>query len=292
METTTDGFARELWRRLEAIHTVTYFADESKEEAAAIGLRGFWRMYFAFRAAPLGVCSAGTVTAAFFGFAPSMVERAIPGVWELTTPAAALEARTAAATRTLRRLAAVSVETTADDPWVRGVLGDAVDHAPAGALPLFVANRDLPVPDDPVGALWQLATTLREQRGDGHVAQWTARGVAPAEVAVLFVAAGGTERDALQPHRGWTDAEWDEAIERRTAAGHLDAGGGLTPAGRALVDEVETATDRLADAPFVRLATTERRQLLDALTPTAVAVGRSDLIPAINPMGVPLLADG
>lgn len=287
----TDGFARELWRRVEAIHAVMYFAEESKEEAEAIGLRGFWRMYFAFRAAPLGACSAGAVTASFFGFSPGMVARAVPGIWELASPAAAIEARQRAAARALRRLAEHRAEALAADDWAVGVLGDAVAEAAGGALPLFLANRDLSMPDDPVEALWQLTTSLREQRGDAHVAQWTARGVAPIDVAVLFVGAGGTARDALQPHRGWTDDEWEAAIVRQAELGHLSPHGRITEAGQALVDEVEAETDRLADAPFAGQHVHDRARLLHTLTPLARAVSASELIPSVNPMGVALLGD-
>src|SRR5579875_2161232 len=68
------------------------------------GLRGFWRGYFAGRGAPLGRASAAVVTASFFNFAPAFVARAIPAVWELITPEAALRARTAGAVAALRGL--------------------------------------------------------------------------------------------------------------------------------------------------------------------------------------------
>ncbi len=46
--------ARALWRHFEAIHAVTYFAEESRSAAAEAGLKGFWMGYFGFRAAPMG----------------------------------------------------------------------------------------------------------------------------------------------------------------------------------------------------------------------------------------------
>jgi len=53
-------------------------AGQAKVDAGAIGLRGFWRGYFASRSAALGSASAEFVTALFFGFAPGMVRRALP----------------------------------------------------------------------------------------------------------------------------------------------------------------------------------------------------------------------
>ena len=284
-------FARELWRRLETIHAVTYFAPEAVDHAQRIGVTGFWRTYFGYRAAPLGACSAATATAAFFGFAPAMVARAIPAIWDLAPPALLLDARSASAAQALRRLAPVELRTLLDETWAIDALNDAVDRGNAGHLPLYLANRDLPPTDDPTVELWQLATTLREQRGDGHVAAWTVKGFAPVDVAVLFVAAGGTSREALQPNRGWEEHEWQDAITRNTRDGLLTADGNITEPGAALVNDVELTTDQLASAPFEALDSEDRLRLLHLLEPLVRAVTRSELIPAVNPMGVPLLED-
>ncbi len=287
-----DGqFARELWRRLESLHAVTYFAPETSAATKGLGVNGFWRTYFGCRASPLGACSAGVATAAFFGFAPPMVSRAIPSVWELASPGALLEARAAGAAAALRRIAGDELAALARDTGTIGALTDAAERAEGGALPLFLANRDLPPPEDPVAAVWQLATTLREHRGDGHVVTWTAMGFAPVDVAVLFVAVGGTSREALQPNRGWTDDDWAGAIDRAVGHGLLDGDGRAAPAGRDVVAEVERATDRLAATPFAGVDDEARARLLDAITPAARAVARSALIPSVNPMGVRLLDD-
>ena len=93
-----------MWTLFEPIHAVTYFAPEARSAYEQAGLRGFWRGYFAGRAAPLGAASAAVVTASFFNFAPAFVARAIPGVWELITPESALRVRLAGATEALRIL--------------------------------------------------------------------------------------------------------------------------------------------------------------------------------------------
>ena len=49
--------ARHLWTVAEPLHALTYFAPESHEAFEAAGLHGFWRGYFAGRAAPLGAAS-------------------------------------------------------------------------------------------------------------------------------------------------------------------------------------------------------------------------------------------
>jgi hypothetical protein len=65
--------ARGLWTLYEPVHAVTYFAPQAAEAFEHAGLRGFWRGYFAGRAAPLGPVGAAPVTAMFSSFSPSMV---------------------------------------------------------------------------------------------------------------------------------------------------------------------------------------------------------------------------
>ena len=86
------ALARDVWRRLEPVHAVTYFAPQAKAALEAVGYRGFWRGYFAGRAAALGSVGAAPVVAMFYGFAPAMVARALPSVWRIAPPEVALDA--------------------------------------------------------------------------------------------------------------------------------------------------------------------------------------------------------
>jgi hypothetical protein len=90
------GTARLMWTLFEPVHAVLYFTPEARSVFEQAGLRGFWRGYFAGRTAPLGMTSAAVAGASFFNFAPAMVARAIPGIWELITPAGALRPGAAA----------------------------------------------------------------------------------------------------------------------------------------------------------------------------------------------------
>jgi hypothetical protein len=192
--------SRQLWSLFEAVHAVTYFDPVAKASFEAAGLRGFWRGYFAGRSAPLGAVGAGPVTAAFFGFAPAMVARALPDVWARTTPAAALAARLDGARTALAGLlAGVPAAHIAEAAELLSAAARSVD------LPgrvLAAANADLPWPDDPLGRLWHAATILREQRGDGHVAALLTAGVDGSE-SVLWrsVLDGGTLPATMQPAR-------------------------------------------------------------------------------------------
>ena len=92
-----------LWRRLEPVHAVTYFAPEPIGALADAGYRGFWMGYFAGRASPLGAVGPEVVTALFYNFAPSRVARALPAAWDFAPPEAALAARRDGSVAALRR---------------------------------------------------------------------------------------------------------------------------------------------------------------------------------------------
>src|SRR5215470_4530200 len=92
---------RAMWALYEPIHVVTYFAAQARDALTAAGLRGFWRGYFAGRAAPLGAVPAAPVLASFFSFSPSMVTRALPEVWTMASPETTLRARAAGAVAAL-----------------------------------------------------------------------------------------------------------------------------------------------------------------------------------------------
>lgn len=279
-------FARDLWLRIETIHAVTYFGDESTAAAEALGLSGFWMGYFGFRAAPLGLVGAGVVEATFANFAPTFVQRWVPDVWDHATPGALLDARARAASATLRRLApdvdaaAVSVEATLLHAVTRGV---------GAGRPLFAANRLLPVPADGVERLWQLCTCLREHRGDGHVAALTAAGLDGLEAHVLIATEQENSPTDLQRTRGWTEHDWAEAVERCRSRGLIDDAAALTASGVALRADVETRTDALATAPFDGLTVAGCDALIDALDPVARAISASGVIRYPNPMGLPPL---
>src|ERR1700679_1936084 len=101
---TREHLARALWTLFEPIHAVTYFSEQSREALAAIGLQRYWDGYFAGRSAPVGALAGPPVVAMFSGFAPFLVDRALPAVWSVVTPAQVIEARYVGAAATLRAL--------------------------------------------------------------------------------------------------------------------------------------------------------------------------------------------
>ncbi|MEU7814932.1 hypothetical protein [Pseudonocardia sp. NPDC049154] len=272
---------RELWRVIEAVHAVVYFAPEPADRLGGLGLRGFWRRYFASRAAALGPVPAAVVTALFHGFAPGMVARAVPEVWEVAEPSAVVAARTAGAAAALGR-----VRPADWDPGpALAMLGAALPPS-FGGRALAAAHAALPEPADDLARLWHAATVLREYRGDGHVAALVAAGVDGAAAHVLLAALGTLVPDQRE-YRGWSPAEWAGAGEALRARGWLDAGGAITPRGRDARAMIEHCTDDAAAPALAALDDAALEELLAALTPLAAAVVEAGAVPYPNAMGVP-----
>ena len=143
-------------------------------------MRGFWMGYAAQRAAPLGAASAAIATAAFFGFHPDRIARALPDAWA-PDDARGRACRPARPVR-MRRCGGCGVTHAAAAPKrsrPRTSPGRPQRAPIARAACWRAANQALPRPAQPHLALWQAATTLREHRGDGHIAVLVARGVTP-----------------------------------------------------------------------------------------------------------------
>jgi hypothetical protein len=280
------GLARALWHRLEAVNAVTYFSAECRDAPARLGLEGFWMGYFACRAAPMGAVEPGVVDATFFNFHPDRVRRAIPDAWTLAAPDDLVVVRAEAAAAALRRLL---TEGGADElaDAALPLLQEAIGRASGAGRPLFAANRDLSLPDDPVAALWQAATTLREHRGDSHVALLTAEGLDGCEVHVLFAACEGLAAELYQQSRGWSADDWERAVQRLSARGLITDDGQPTDRGRALRDQIERYTDQLAAAPYAGIGDDSIRRLLTDLAPAAERIASSGEIMFPNPMGLP-----
>ncbi len=277
---------RQLWWATEPYHAITYFAPEIPEASARLGLKGFWMSYFAGRSAPMGPVAAPVVTAAFFNFAPAMVARAVPDAWALASPATVLDDRLEAVDRALRRLLGPEL----DSPRLAAAAGAArvaADAAQIAGRPLAASWQQVAASPVPHLDLWLALTTLREHRGDGHVARLTAAGLDGAQAHVLLVAAGRTTRATQQPARGWTDQEWEAATAGLVARGWLDGTGAITATGRAGYIEIEHDTDWLAEQPWRALDDTDRADLLATMGALRAQLVEVGLIPFPNPMGLP-----
>ncbi|MEJ2870358.1 hypothetical protein WCD74_21490 [Actinomycetospora sp. OC33-EN08] len=260
--------ARRMWRLYEPVHALIYFAPGSLRATEDLGPT-FWSRYVAQRAAPLGSVPSAVVTAAFGGFAPDRIAEALEAV--AVTPAVALERRLRGIDAAFRDLEELpddgSVREAADLAW------EASRACEDSGRVLGAANRALPRPADPHLALWQATTTLREHRGDSHLAALTVHGVSPVESHVLKVLAGESPERDLRLGRRVRDEAWEAARDRLAARDPV-----------ALHAAVEDATDRAAAGPWEALGPERTERLAALLAPLTEACWM--IVPAHNPIGL------
>lgn len=285
MDTTV---ARRAWMALEPCHAVAYFAPQVREHLTAVGLKGGWMCYFASRAAPMGAASASAVTAAFCYFHPRLVARAIPDAWALATPPDITTARFAGVD--------AAYQPVLDDAEVRTAIDEAAGLARAAAEAadtdgrvLAKATASLEWPDQPHLTLFHAMSVLREHRGDGHVAAIVSAGLRGVEALVLAAATGASPAELLQTARGWSQQEWDDAVETMQARGLVDDG--PTDLGLTLHDDIEARTDVLATGPWNALGSDRTERLIELGRLISARLVDTTGFPFPNPIGLPP-ADG
>ncbi|GGZ91795.1 SCO6745 family protein [Streptomyces echinoruber] len=281
-----DVLARAMWERYEPVHSLVYFTPEARRAADEAGLRGFWMGYFAMRAAPLGPVSAPVVTSCFYVFHRDRVARALPDAWRYAAPAEVLAARQRAIDAAMTRLYGRDAVTASAMAEAADLAWEAAAAADTAGRVLGAANQALDRPGAPHLRLWQALTTLREHRGDGHVAVLVAHGLGPVAAMVLKAAAGESDPALLREGRRWDPADWRAAETELRERGRLDDEGRLTPAGAAVHTDVEAGTDAAAEQPWARLGRDATARLAGLLEPLARTVLKAGLIPAGNPVGL------
>lgn len=273
--------SRRCYQALNPLHTLVYFVPEAEAEYTAAGLRPGRMGYFASRSAAMGRVAGATVAAAFYNFNPALVERHIPRAWGLAEPEQVLAARLRVADRTMTRL--LGAEALAA-PAVAEAAELAVEAAGAcggEGRPLAAAHAALPVPKAPHLALWHAATVLREHRGDGHLAALVSAELDGIEALVTHTVSGrGFRPEFALVSRGWSEEDWQAAVDRLRERGLLDGDGALTPAGTDLRRELEHQTDRLAHAPYRQLGADGVERLAELAAPIAAAVAAAGAFPA------------
>jgi hypothetical protein len=265
--------ARAAHRVLEPIHTLVYFVPEAAERYAEAGVTGGMRGYFASRSAPLGVVAPEVVIATFYNFAPAMVRKAIPAVWDNATPQAILDARLAAADAAMRRLLGDIVDS--DELAEAAALArEATTAAGIVGHPLYAAHAALPWPEPPHLQLWHAATLLREHRGDGHIAALVLAGLSGGEAVVTYLATGKSmPEDLLRSTRGYAEDEWAALKQQLRDKGiFADEGDSFTAAGQQQRDEIEARTDAAAAAPYDLLGPDRTERLVELVRPWARSI--------------------
>lgn len=291
------ALARSLWMACETIHAVTYFHPTCLAAWRDAGCSGFWMGYFVGRFAPMGAVGGSAAEAIAFGFGPKLPRRALPAGWHAVPPDHALTVRASAAAAVL---AEAGIDAAAAAALGAG-LAELVASAAPGGRPMGAANQSVTVPSaDPHAALWQACTTLRELRGDTHVAHWLAAGADGIVANVLTTAVHGHDPAALVAARGYLADEWHRAIDRARRLAWVDPAAGSAPdrlvateLGREVHRNVERATDAAAAAEYAQVADTDHvRRLVGEATEVAAQVVELDVLPYPNPMGLPRIGRG
>jgi hypothetical protein len=260
--------ARRMFELVEPIGVIPYSADEPNEAMFALGFTNYWDLYFAGRAAPLGLVSAEVVDALFYNFAPGEVARHIPKVWRTTTPEAAIDARQIGCARALRRILGDHIDTPAFGR-AADLLTKAATSAPIEGRPMYAALRAVPVPDDVVARLFHAASLLREHRGDGHIAALMVEGVGGLEAHVLFALAMDMPAAKFGRIHHLPAAQLGAVIDGMRDRGLIGEDGWLSEHGRAVQQRVESLTDDLAAKPYESLEPGELDELTAVLEPLA-----------------------
>ncbi len=263
-----NSMARRMFELVEPIGVIPYSADEPNEAMFSLGFTNYWDIYFAGRAAPLGMPTAEVVDALFYNFAPGEVARHIPKVWRTTTPEAAIAARQAGCVKALRRILGEHVETPA---FARAaeLLIRAATSAPCDGRPMYAALRAIAVPDDVVARLFHAASLLREHRGDGHIAALMVEGVGGLEAHVLLALDMNMPAARFGRIHHLPAAQLDAVIDGMRERGLIGDDGWLSELGRAVKQRVEALTDELAAKPYESLQAYELDELEATLEPLA-----------------------
>lgn len=254
---------------------------------AALGLEGR-QPYFAARAAPLGAVPAPVVVSTFFNFSPAAVAPAIPSAWAVASPTDILAAQLAGMNEALpAAFAGLDASLVPEAAALARSAAEAACEHPEGR-PLFSAYAALEWPDDAHLVLWHAHYLLREFRGDGHIAALTAEGITGIEAHIVHIAAVPDLGPMYRPSRGWTDAQWDDAIDALRARGWLAQAGdlALTPAGNEWRMAIEDRTDELAVPAYDAIGTDGCTRLAEhgaVISAALIASGRAMVMPAVRP---------
>ena len=269
--------ARRLWGRLEAVHTLAYFAPQVHAAHAELGLSDRLVSYVAGRSAAFGPVGPEVVTAAFYGFAPELISRALPAAWDIAAPAEVLAATDRGLTEVLHEVLAGAEELPRAAELAREV---ALLHPTLGR-PLAAAWSSVPWAEDPALVLWQAATRIRESRGDGHIALLVEAELDGVEAHLTSRGDSPKLRQILGATRGVSDPVWDAAVERLQVRGLLEQDGGLSAAGGQLRQRLERRTDELAARPWAAFTEERTAALQAALEPLVARILEAGIVPGV-----------
>jgi hypothetical protein len=234
--------------------------------------------YFTSRGSVMGHVPGEVVTAAFAVFNPAVVIPSVTYGWTLTNAATICSARDDGAIAQLHR---VLGETPEGATQALELLQRANEPLKPEGRPLYAGLRSLSIPHSTMGAIWRLGDMLREYRGDSHTAAWISAGFTACEIGILSELYWGLPIKSYSKSRGWTDEDYDQAIERLERDGLL-RDNALTDKGRDARDSVENATD-IQCQPIVDVLSQDISALIAILRPWCMQIRNAKGYPAAGP---------
>ena len=229
---------RALRHAIEPIATIHYWSEPAYDAYAALGL-DFLTGYVWSRSCVLGEPEGSVVAAAFGAFDPG----AIAGLYAAGRAACPLADVRAARAQGARRALEATLPDTDGMAEVTAALRRGVETIDVTGRGLSAGLVGLPWPDDDRAQLWHASTTLREFRGDCHLAACATSGIGGLEANILTERMVGWAPLSYTGSRAWSPDAMEAATRRLTDRGLLE-GDGLSATGRELRDDIEQVTER------------------------------------------------
>jgi hypothetical protein len=282
--------ARRLASVLEPVTGQVYFARECHDNYVSLGFGPSPRdvngvpgpdftAYFTSRGSVMGQVPGEVVAAAFAVFNPAVVVPAVTKGWTLTDAHTICQARDDGAIAALHRI--IGVNPNGADR-TRALLLRAVAPLRPEGRPLYAGLRSLPLPGSVMGDVWRLGDMLREYRGDSHTAAWVSKGITATEIGVLSELYWGLSIKSYSRTRGWSDDDYQTAIDNLTAQQLITADGQLTDEGRNIREDIEIATDQQM-TPVLDALGDDVDELIELLTPWGHAIREAKGYPMSGP---------
>jgi len=255
--------SRRLRARADGVVAELWFMPESQTGYPALGISGPAGT-FGGRTGPLGPLPGAAAAALLVPLNPAFTAPAVDEAWAATTPTELLALRERTATGYLAEIIGPEPEGL---PRAAELARRAADAGPVEGHPLAAAHGTRGWSDDPLVDVWRACERIRERRHESHRNAWTAAGLDGCEICVLTDLWRGPLISSVSS--SWSTVDQDAARERLRARG-LVAGEEITEVGRALRDEIETATDR-QEYEVVAALGDDADELLALLTPWSTA---------------------
>jgi hypothetical protein len=164
----------------------------------------------------------------------------------------------------------------------RSLIDPIVAGADYAGKVLAAANASVELPPDPLVALWQQITVVREWRGDAHLVVLADNGLGPCDCLVLHTATGRLPTALARATRQWGDEEWSAATARLAARGWLDSNAMITHAGSAERERIEVETDEHCAALWAPIGNAGARRFASLIAPITSAFTAAETFRAVR----------